>query len=612
MINDVNAQASVTPAATTNGLSGPQGGSQGLSYTLSPSYAGMGIEPSNLFAFTGTTSPNQMTMNLLQNLANYTGQPPHMRVGGNTGDTALYNSSYTGYYFQPNPETTGPTDVAYYGPNFFKVINYLPKNTPITYGLPMAYQGPNASQMLLEIANGVVDAFTNIQLFSLEVGNEPDLYVQNKFRPAGWGASQYGTEWSTAVLAVWQQVLQPKGVTKSFFEAACSATTAANHGYRIENLVTTGVATATDNGLYVGGWNQHDYYYYVNVSNYKLTLSELMNLGSTAGQFTEWTSQADQAATTGKPYYLREMGSVGPEGLSGISDTFGNALWTFNFFLFASTVGVQSVQMHMLQDSYGSPWQPVVMADGTQPYVRPAYSAWAAMAQLNGAGCQTQIAPLTINNIPNGYTNRLGAYAAYDAGNLQSVVLINTQVAYSSQGQNINTQQVSFSMPTNMAGKTFYISLLTAPGADALNNTQWNGYDYAQNGDGSAKKVNTQTQTAVVGSDGTLTLTVRDSQALVANLGSQIGSTNNKPNSKACKNFSTVNSTGTGSGFKATSGFASHLPLSLGAIIGIAAGGGSALLILLGLIIFCCVRRARRRRAAKMNDSAAALLPPAY
>lgn len=611
MVNDVNAQASITPAATTSGLSNPSGGSQGLSYTLSPSYAGMGIEPSNLFAFTGRGSPNQMTMNLLNILANYTGQPPHMRVGGNTGDTALFNSSYTGYDFQPNPDTTGPTDVAYYGPNFFKVINYFPKNTPVTYGLPMAYQGSGANQMLLDIANGVVDAFTNVHLYSLEVGNEPDLYVQNKFRQSGWGASQYGDEWSQAVLQVWQQVLQPKGITKSFFESACTATTAANRGFRIEDLVQTGVATETDNGLYVGGWNQHDYYYYVNVSSYKLTLEGLMDLGSTIGQFNEWSNQADQARTTGKPYFLREMGSVGPEGLRGISDTFGNALWTFNFFLFASTVGVQSVQMHMLQDSYGSPWQPIAMSDGTQPFVRPSYAAWAAMAQLNGAGCQTQIAPLSINNMPSGYTNRLGAYAAYDAGNLQSVVVINTKPAYSSQGQSINTQQVSFSLPTSMAGKTFYISLLTAPGADATTNTQWNGYDYAQNGDGTAKRVDSQTRTAVVGSDGTLTFSVRDSQAVVANMDSQIGSTNNKPDTKACSKFTIINTNNTGSGFKATSGFASHLPLSLGAIIGIAAGGGSALLILLGLIIFCCVRRARRRRATKLSDSAA-LLPPAY
>lgn len=596
----VDAQASITPSATTAQVAG-------LSNMLSPSYAGMGFEPSNLFAFTGTASPNRMTMQLLQNLADYTGVPPHIRVGGNTGDTAVFQSDHSGYYFQPNPAQTGPTDAFTYGPDFFKVINYFPKGTPITYGLPLAYQGSNATDTAVEIAAGVVDAFTNVKLFSLEVGNEPDLYVQNKFRQQGWGASNYGQEWIDVVKAVYTQVLKPKGITDTFFEAACTATTAANRGFRIEDLVQTGVAT--DNGIWLAGWNQHDYYYYVNVSNYKLTLEGLMDLGSTEGQFTEWADQAGQANVTGKPYYLREMGSIGPEGIQGISDTFGNTLWSFNFFLYAATVGVQSVQLHMLQYSYGSAWQPIPDQNGNGPYVRSSYYAWAAIAQVIGAQCQTQVAPLSISNIPSGYNNRLGSYAVYNAGKLQSLVIINTKPAYSSQNGNINTQQVTFNIPS-LAGQTFYLSLLTAPGADATTNTQWNGFTYEQTANGSPRKVDNQTRQASVGSDGTLTITVRDSQAVVANLGSVLGTANNQPDPKACNLFTQPPTKNTGSGFKATSGFAGHLPLSLGAIIGIAAGGGAALLIVLALCIWCCVRRSRRR-AAQTSD-AAALLPPSY
>lgn len=48
----------------------------GLSQPISPSFAGMGIETSNLFSFTGGATVNQMSINLLTNLANYTGVPP--------------------------------------------------------------------------------------------------------------------------------------------------------------------------------------------------------------------------------------------------------------------------------------------------------------------------------------------------------------------------------------------------------------------------------------------------------------------------------------------------------------------------------------------------------
>ena len=102
--------------------------------------------------------------------------------------------------------------------------------------------------------------------------------------------------------------------------------------FRIANLVGNTQGVAADNGIYVAGWNQHDYFYYVGVSGFNLTLSYLLDLSNTVSQFREWAGQVQQSIVTGKPYYLREMGSVGPNGLPGISETFGNALWTLNFF----------------------------------------------------------------------------------------------------------------------------------------------------------------------------------------------------------------------------------------------------------------------------------------
>lgn len=43
----------------------------------------LGIEPSNLYSYTGGSTTNALSVNLLNNLANYTGAPPHLRIGGN-------------------------------------------------------------------------------------------------------------------------------------------------------------------------------------------------------------------------------------------------------------------------------------------------------------------------------------------------------------------------------------------------------------------------------------------------------------------------------------------------------------------------------------------------
>lgn len=40
------------------------------------SFAGFGIEPSNLFSFTGGSDTNSLSVNLLENLGKYTGELP--------------------------------------------------------------------------------------------------------------------------------------------------------------------------------------------------------------------------------------------------------------------------------------------------------------------------------------------------------------------------------------------------------------------------------------------------------------------------------------------------------------------------------------------------------
>lgn len=46
-----------------------------ISQIVDISFAGFGIEPSNLFSFTGGASQNDLSVNLLENLSNYTGKP---------------------------------------------------------------------------------------------------------------------------------------------------------------------------------------------------------------------------------------------------------------------------------------------------------------------------------------------------------------------------------------------------------------------------------------------------------------------------------------------------------------------------------------------------------
>ncbi|EST06946.1 Glycoside hydrolase, superfamily [Kalmanozyma brasiliensis GHG001] len=622
------AQATLNPAASV-----ANAGSV-VSNTINPSFAGFGIEPTDLYVFTGTTSPNQLTFNLLSNLANYTGAPPHIRIGGNAGDTMLFDSSVTSYTFQQNPNPVGqgnarPSDYYLFGPNYFRVMDYFPAGTPVTYGLNLAYQGSDALERIVEQAAAAFDYIgtddnNGAKLYSLEIGNEPDLYIDLGYRSQSWSPTDFGNEWASRAEAVYNQTLKSRGIASNFFEVAATATTASKNGqpFRIANLVGNTQGVAADNGIYVAGWNQHDYFYYIGVSPFNLTLSYLLDLSQTVSQFREWAGQVGQAQVTGKPYYLREMGSVGPNGLPGISETFGNALWTFNFFFYAASIQVDSVQMHITQYSQAAPWQNTYM-NGMGPHVRPTYYAWAAWAQIVGPTCNTRIAPISIGNQPSSYNNRLGAYAVYRGTTLTSVVMINTQLYYSYTG-NPSYQNFALSLPS-LAGQTVYVSTMYADGVDSTSNVQWNGISYEPSNaggqpTGQPRTVNSTQATMTVGSDGSLTVPVRDSQVVVIST-VQLG--RESVNTQNCQNLASTGTSGggggtsTGSGggsaaptFKSTTGFKSDMPLSMTAIIAIAAGGGAFLLILLGLFIWCCVRSCRKSKARKARN-AALMKPPA-
>jgi hypothetical protein len=152
------------------------------------------------------------------------------------------------------------------------------------------------------------------------------------------------------------------------------------------------------------------------------------------------------------------------------------------------------------------------------------------MTQIIGKGCATQVAPLLVTDQPPTYNDRIVGYTAYHQGRLGAIILINTVIANVSETFK-NNLTIELFLP-NFAGKTLYLSYLTAAGADAKHGTTWNGTSYEDSGDGTPTKVDTAVFTAVVASNGAATLTLRDSQAVVANIGSYVGT--NPANRTAC------------------------------------------------------------------------------
>jgi hypothetical protein len=498
-----------------------------ISQPLSQSFVGFGIEPTNLFSFTGSDTSNAFSLQLFQNLADYSGSPPHIRLGGNTQDYMVYDSTYDAYFVATNPNPKGqgaiPSDLHTFGPKFWEVIDRFPAQTPVTFGLNLAYEASDWPQRVVNSAQAAVSNIKNAKLVSFEIGNEPDLYHNNGFRPTSYVASDYITDWTLRADAVWTNVLAPNGMPSAFFEPGATASTIGTT-FEIEKLAAGGILSGSSGaGSFVSSWNQHDYFYFVDVSTYGLTLQGLQQLSKTEDQFTAWAGQVKQAANTNLPYNLREMASAGPVGIKTITDTFGAALWTLNFFCYAASLGIASVQMHMTDNSFASPWAPIEQ-QGVAPHVRPSYAAFAAMAQLIGTGNGTlQITNLNLEGISSDYKDYVRAYSFYNNGDLAGVVIINGKIANSTTSASARVGINLNLVLDGVGGQKLWLQTLTAKGADSTSGATWNGISFDSNGDGTPKQTSSTTDVVDITNDGKAAFVVNDSQAIIATINFQIG-----------------------------------------------------------------------------------------
>lgn len=225
-----------------------------------------------------------------------------------------------------------------------------------------------------------------------------------------------------------------------------------------------------------------------------ITQSYMLNLNNTAAQLAGWVSEAREAAKHTAFYHLGEVGSVGPQGLYGVSDTFANTLWTFHFYLYAASRGVTRINLHMTQGGAQSPWQPIPLPDHGEAQVRSPYYALAAIAQITEGGCSVRIAqvPCTTTGGSSGGSvdgAHQAVFTIYDGSNLRGWVLINSS-PFNSSAQD-QRPYLTFRLgpvPYTTSGKEanegaeeqeeLNLSWLWAPGTDDRDNTSWNGMTF--------------------------------------------------------------------------------------------------------------------------------------
>jgi hypothetical protein len=166
----------------------------------------------NLICPGNISSPNTFSDNLLQNLGDLAGTRPYIRVGGNTQDYALYNSSLkeaiNGTYNLAR-SADYPTTI-FIGPSYFESYHTWP-NTKFSHGFNLGLGGNNTAgwETLLETVPLACKALGGGKLLWWEYGNEPDLYStssQGPVRPPTWDEPTYVEQWLNGSRAIKSQL----------------------------------------------------------------------------------------------------------------------------------------------------------------------------------------------------------------------------------------------------------------------------------------------------------------------------------------------------------------------------------------------------------------------
>jgi hypothetical protein len=158
---------------------------------ISKTIASLSIEFCYITDYLGdVNAPNKLSLRLLQNIQDLTGQPPIVGIGGHTQDVAQYCSTctptLTALYSSGNTEAYRVT----FNKNLCTVLNNnVPSKQQFIFGLNLGQD--NVAYPLAEV-QAIEDYLHGSRLLSYELGNEPDFYRSSQRSP--WNVQIYASQ----------------------------------------------------------------------------------------------------------------------------------------------------------------------------------------------------------------------------------------------------------------------------------------------------------------------------------------------------------------------------------------------------------------------------------
>ncbi|OTA62470.1 hypothetical protein K449DRAFT_382475 [Hypoxylon sp. EC38] len=454
-----------------------------------------------------------LATNLLSIIANITGKPPPIRVGGNTADqTYLHDTLPTGNdsVAIPAPASAKQFNIT---PNWYDSwAHYFPPDTDFIYTLNLAVNDSAWSNAVAQAAAVHTALGSTLKLF--ELGNEIDHFINKGWRDPTWGVSTYISQFRNLtgqiVSSGWYYYSSLDESDRPKFQAGVFADPPwvpdqqdEVDDFSIANLTrdgTGGIVERPQDREIIGSYATHLYPQSTCDSArwLRMRLDLLSNhtvLWLNVSQYAPQVAAADRA---GAPLVMGETNSVSCSGKSGISDTFGAALWGVDYVLLGAAIGIQKTYFHLGAQSEYSSFTPLgynLKNETLQPGIRAGWYGHYFVAKVAAAPGNKN---LSIAALPGANSSTLSGYAVYAGSGaekaLRKLVFLDMGVWNGTQGLSNNstlsaTDGTTFSegeRPSGTirvstpwcAGRSVSVTRLTGPGTNAKSGVAVSGVTF--------------------------------------------------------------------------------------------------------------------------------------
>lgn len=401
-----------------------------LTGVLLPDAYGYSLEPIWVTDYTRSN----LTVNLMKVIAKVTGIPPPFRIGGTTSDETYFHANQ-GFSSAVLPNSSSVSTFNVSVGWYRNWANYLPEGTDYTYTLNFADNSSVWANALNEAET--VQTVLGDRLKLLELGNEVDHYINEHWRAPGWDVARYIEQWRNVseqiITASWYQTAD----FSTKFQAAVFADPPLVPDQQDE-VDDFDIANLTQGGLVdpevISTYSVHLYPQSTCDTErwYRMRLDLLSNHTVLWQNVSQYIPQVAAAEAAHSALVIGETNSVSCGGRSGISDTFGAALWGVDYVLMAASLGMPKVFFHLGAQSEYSSFVPIrysYKGESLSAGIRAGFYGHYFLAHVI-AGVEN----LRIAALPGTNASDLSGYAIYSDTGLRKLVFLDMGIWNGTEG----------------------------------------------------------------------------------------------------------------------------------------------------------------------------------